>query len=316
VGSDLGTISEPRSQPSPEIGATYKSRELEGIIDLFFYRRIGFALARFFARLNFTPTAVTLIGGVFGVVAGHLYFYQAIAINLIGMLFHVAANIFDNADGQLARLTNQQSRTGRILDPVVDHIIWLSVYVNLALRLQMGGFSGAIWILGLAAGLSHGLQAGAADYCRNAYLYFGKGRSDFDSVSRLQQEYRQYAWHTGAWPKLLLRLYLNAMHEQELILPGVKRLRETTESNFANAVPAWFQSRYRTLVLPTFKWWSLLMTNTRMLVLFVLFLIHQPVWYFWVELTAGNLLLVYLIFRQEKISRSLVQLLTAQKDSP
>jgi hypothetical protein len=315
VGSDLGTISEPRSQPSPEIGATYKSRELEGIIDLFFYRRIGFALARFFARLNFTPTAVTLIGGVFGVVAGHLYFYQAIAINLIGMLFHVAANIFDNADGQLARLTNQQSRTGRILDPVVDHIIWLSVYVNLALRLQMGGFSGAIWILGLAAGLSHGLQAGAADYCRNAYLYFGKGRSDFDSVSRLQQEYRQYAWHTGAWPKLLLRLYLNAMHEQELILPGVKRLRETTESNFANAVPAWFQSRYRTLVLPTFKWWSLLMTNTRMLVLFALFLIHQPVWYFWVELTAGNLLLVYLIFRQEKISRSLVQLLTAQKDS-
>jgi hypothetical protein len=315
VGSDLGTISEPGPLPSPEIGATYKSREVEGIVDLLFYRRIGFWLAQFFARLNFTPTAVTVIGGAFGVVAGHLYFYQALAINVTGMLFHVLANIFDNADGQLARLTNQQSRTGRILDPIVDHIIWLSVYVHLVLRLQLGGFSSAIWILGLAAGLSHGLQAGAADYCRNAYLYFAKGRNEFDSTAKLEQEYREYAWGTDAWPKLLLRLYLNAMHEQELILPGVKRLRETTESNFAGVLPAWFQSRYRTLVLPTFKWWSLLMTNTRMLVLFVLFLIHQPVWYFWLELTAGNLLLVYLIFRQEKISRSLIRFVTAQKDS-
>jgi CDP-alcohol phosphatidyltransferase len=315
VGSDLGTISEPASPPSPEIDATYKSRELEGIIDLFFYRRIGFGLAKFFARLNFTPTAVTVIGGVFGVVAGHLYFYQALALNLTGMLFHVVANIFDNADGQLARLTNQQSRTGRILDPIIDHIIWLSIYIHLALRLQTHGFSSAIWILALAAGLSHGLQAGAADYCRNAYLYFGKGRSEFDSASKLEQEYRQYAWGTDAWPKFLLRLYLNATREQELLLPGVKRLRKITESNFTSALPAWFQLRYRTLVLPTFKWWSLLMTNSRMLVLFVLFLVRQPVWYFWLEITAGNLLLIYLIFRQEKISRSLIQFLTTRKDS-
>jgi len=248
-------------------------------------------------------------------VAGHLYFYQALVINLIGMLFHVVANIFDNADGQLARLTNQQSRTGRILDPIVDHVIWFSIYVHLALRLQIGGFSSGIWLVALAAGLSHGLQAGAADYCRNAYLYFGKGRSDFDSASKLEQEYRQYAWNRDAWPKFLLRLYLNATREQELILPGVKRLREKTENNFVDVVPAWFQSRYRTLVLPTFKWWSLLMTNTRMFVLLILFFARQPVWYFWLEITAGNLLLVCLIARQERISRSLIRLLTTQKGS-
>jgi len=315
VGSDLSTISEPRSEPSPAIDATYKAREVEGIVDLVFYRRIGFGLARFFARLNFTPTAVTLIGGIFGVVAGHLYFYQALALNLSGMFFHVVANIFDNVDGQLARLTNQQSRTGRILDPIVDHVIWLSIYVHLALRLQTHGFSSAIWILALAAGLSHGLQAGAADYCRNAYLYFGKGGSEFDSTSKLKQEYDGHTWRTAAWPKFLLRLYLNAMHEQELLLPGVRRLQEKLQSAFGVAVPSTFQSRYADLARPTFKWWSLLMTNSRMLVLFVLFLVRQPVWYFWLELTAGNLLLVYLILRQEKISRSLVQVLTTQKDS-
>jgi len=314
VGSDLGTISKPASPPSSAIDATYKAREIEGIVDLAFYRRIGFGLAQFFARLNFTPTAVTLIGGVFGVVAGHLYFYQALAINLIGMLFHVIANVFDNADGQLARLTNQQSRTGRILDPVVDHIVWLSIYVHLGLRLQLSGFSAA-WIIALAAGLSHGLQAGAADYCRNAYLYFGKGGSELDSVSRVQQEYRQSSWRTNAWSKLLLRLYLNAVHEQELLLPHVKRLQEIAKRNFGDVFPTWFQSHYQTLLRPTFKWWSLLMTNTRMLVLFVLFVIRQPVWFFWFEITAGNLLLVYLIFRQEKISRSLIRSVTKRTDS-
>jgi len=314
VGSDLGTISEPASPPPSAIDATYKARELEGIVDLAFYRRVGFGLAQFFARLNFTPTAVTIIGGVFGVVAGHLYFYQALGINLIGLLFHVIANVFDNADGQLARLTNQQSRTGRILDPVVDHIIWLSIYIHLGLRLQLGGLSAA-WIIALAAGLSHGLQAGAADYCRNAYLYFAKGRSELDSVSKVQQEYRQYSRRTNAWSKLLLRLYLNAVHEQELLLPHVKRLLEITKRNFVDGFPTLFQSHYRTLARPTFKWWSLLMTNSRMLVLFVVFLLHQPVWFFWVEITAGNLLLGYLIFRQAKISRSLIRSLTTRTDS-
>ena len=87
------------------------------------------------------------------------------------------------------------------------------------------------------------------------------------------------------------------------------------QSAFGGAVPSTFQSRYANLARPTFKWWSLLMTNSRMLVLFVLFLVHRPVWYFWLEITAGNLLLVYLIFRQEKISRSLIRFLTTQKDS-
>ena len=314
MGSDLGTIPEPRSRALPEIDATYKSRELEGIIDLVFYRRIGFHLARFFARLNFTPAVVTVIGGVFGVVAGHLYFYSTLGLNIAGMVLHVIANIFDNVDGQLARLTNQQTRIGRILDPVVDHIVWLSIYIHLALRLQIGGFSSAIWILALVAGLSHGLQAGAADYCRNAYLYFGKGRSAPDSVSSVQQEYRQCSWTTDGWRKLLLRLYLNATREQELILPSVTRLREVAERHLGETFPAWFQSDYRVLVLPTFKWWSLLMTNTRMLLLLVLFLVRQPVWFFWIEITAGNLLLVYLILRQERIVRSVIHSFGTQND--
>lgn len=282
------------------------------MVDLLFYRRAGFYLANFFAQLNFSPTAVTLIGGVFGIVAGHLYFYQALLVNLAGLLLQVIANIFDNADGQLARLTNRQGRIGRILDPVVDHLIWFSIYVHLALRLQIEGFSPMVWLLAGVAGLSHGLQAGAADYWRNAYLYFGKGRSELDSVSSLREEYGRHTWRNAAWLKFLLRLNLNAMHEQEFLMPGVKRLHKMVERDLASAASSEFQSRYVVFALPTFKWWSLLMTNTRMLILLVLFLLQQLVWFFWLEIVVGNLLLVYLILRQERISRSLARFLTTR----
>src|SRR5436853_6555075 len=170
VGTEVSSTI-PQSPPTAMSGiaATYKSRELEGIVDLLFYRTVGFCLAHFFARLKLTPTAVNLMGGVFGIAAGHFYFYRSLVLNVVGWGFHVEANIFDNADGQLARLTSQQSRTGRILDPVVDHFVWLCIYVHLALRLGLQGFSGATWIVAVAVGISHGAQAAAADRRRPAY---------------------------------------------------------------------------------------------------------------------------------------------------
>jgi len=38
---------------------TYKAREVEGVLDLYFYRKIGYWLAQVFARLKITPTGVT-----------------------------------------------------------------------------------------------------------------------------------------------------------------------------------------------------------------------------------------------------------------
>jgi len=57
-----------------------------------------------------------------------------------------------------------------------------------------------------------------------------------------------------------------------------------------------------------FKWWGLLMTNTRMLVLFALLFIGQPIWYFWFELIPLNLLFAFLIIRQENMAESLLEI--------
>src|SRR2546429_9564640 len=122
------------NEPSDSPVANYKAREVEGILDLYFYRKIGFWLAQFFARVNVTPAGVSLFGALWGVIAGHLYFYRNLSTNIIGMALHVFANALENADRQLARLTQRESRQGRAIVSVADHVIFLIIYLLSARR--------------------------------------------------------------------------------------------------------------------------------------------------------------------------------------
>jgi phosphatidylserine synthase len=296
------------------IAATYKAREVEGALDVYFYRPLGFRLAEFFARLNVTPAGVSLLAGVCGVIAGHLYFYRNLGINIAGMVLHVFANALDNADGQLARLTHQESRKGRIIDSVADHLVFASVYIHLTLRCALGGASPAIWLLALGAAISHALQGAAADYYRNTFLYFTGTRTEIDSSSALRSDYRKLSWRQRAWDKLLLALYSNFTLQQEILAPRLKKLRDRASELFQGQIPGWLRARYQNLAGPMLKWWRLLMTNTRMLVLFALLLIGWPIYFFWFELIPLNLLFVYLIFREETMAESMQEVAQKWRD--
>ena len=298
------------------VAATYKAREVEGVLDLYFYRPIGLRLAEFFEQLKMTPAAVTLLGGICGVVAGHLYYYRDLRINIVGMLLHVCANALDNADGQLARLTQKETRKGRIIDSVADHLVFASIYVHLTLRCFLEDLSPAIWLLALAAGISHALQGAAADYYRSTYLYFAAtgARTGLDSSSGVRSEYQKGSGHQRPWDKLLFALYLNFTRQQEILAPHLKKLRDVAADLFQGQIPAWLRERYRNLAGRMLKWWGLLMTNTRMLVLFVLLLIGQPIYFFWFELIPLNLLFVYLIFREETMAESMQEVAQKWRD--
>jgi hypothetical protein len=289
------------------VEATYKAREVEGVLDLYFYRPIGFRLAEFFAQLKMTPAAVTLLAGVCGVVAGHLYYYRDLRINAVGMVLHVCSNALDNADGQLARLTRRESQKGRIIDSIADHLVFVSIYLHLVLRCLAQGFSPAIWVLALAAGISHALQGAAADYYRNSYLYFVANgvRGAVDSSPELSSDYRQWSWRQRPWDKFLLALYLNFTRQQEMLAPQLKKLRNTASELFHGEIPSWLEQRYRDWAGQMFKWWSL----------FALLFIGQPIYYFWFELVPLNLLFVYLLVRQEKMAESLEHLIMTRQHS-
>jgi hypothetical protein len=167
----------------------------------------------------------------------------------------------------------------------------------------------------VAAAISHALQGAGADYYRNAYLYFvnGRSRADWDSWADLRSNYGSLSWRHQPWRKFLLTLYLNFTRQQEVIGPRLNSLRDMVARSFTHEIPSRIKICYQVSARPMLKWWRLLMTNTRMLVLFILLFIGQPIFYFWVELIALNLLLVYLIVHQENMAQTLMETATERE---
>ena len=168
---------------------TLKSMDTEEFIDLKFYRPLGYMWALFFERLGITPNVVSVLSIFLGVAAGILFYFDELWINMIGMFLLIWANTYDSADGQLARMTGNFFRFGRILDGAGGDIWFITIYAAICLRLmpQWGIY---IWLLGAFAGYWHSKQASLADYYRNFHLFFVKGKngSELDDSSKVKKE--------------------------------------------------------------------------------------------------------------------------------
>lgn len=293
--------------------SSLKSSDTEERIDIWFYRPIGYQIALFCAKIGITPNAVTIISIFFGVAAGILFYYQELWINVIGMLSLVFANSLDSADGQLARLTNNKSRLGRILDGLAGDFWFIAIHVAICLRSQNEGWSALIWVPGVVAGLSHIVQSAMADYYRNVHLFFIKGTSgsELDNSRDLQKEYDTLSWSNHFFPKLVARNYLNYTKLQESFSPNLQKLLGVVRERFQNGLPEWLITDFRAMNKPLMKYTNIVQFNTRVLFLFLWLFIDQAWIYFLFDIFVLNPILIYMCVSQEKVSRHFYQKLTA-----
>ena len=68
-----------------EFKASLKSADTEEHIDIYFYRPIGYQWARFFRMLHVTPNVVTILSIFLGVGAGICFYFDDLAINILGI---------------------------------------------------------------------------------------------------------------------------------------------------------------------------------------------------------------------------------------
>src|SRR2546429_136424 len=166
----------------PQNDLSHKGQAVEEWADLHFFRPIGIRIARALQPTGISADQVTLWSLVIGVVAGHLFAYRDRWTNLIGFALFIVSDVFDSADGQLARLRGTSTRFGRALDGINDNLRFVNLYFHLMYRLIASGFwwPGAC-LLVAAAGLAHTFQSEAIDFVRNAYLSIGVGgRGELD----------------------------------------------------------------------------------------------------------------------------------------
>lgn len=292
-----------------------KSMDTEEHIDLWFYRPIGYMWAKLAARLGVTPNAITIASIFLGIGAGIAFYYDKLWINIIGMVLLVWANSFDSADGQLARMTGQYSRLGRILDGLAGDFWFVTIYFAICFReIATSEFFIAhhwvIWTIAVAAGLCHAKQAAMADYYRQFHLYFLKGESgsELESAEELKSKGADISWKKNFLKKLTMAFYTSYTLQQEAMTPNMQRLRSELRRRFPNGeISKEFRADFRELSLPLMKFTNILSFNWRVIVLFIALFASMPWIYFVFELTVLNGLLVYMIVRHERICRKMTQ---------
>lgn len=312
-----------------EYKASLKSMDTEENIDLFFYRPLGFLWAKLFARLGVTPNWVTIASIILGVSGGILlYFGEARLrwLNYVGIFLIVWANTYDSADGQLARLTKQYSRLGRILDGVSGDLWFIAIYIALVFReLHFGdkmtgdyfaSHQWLIWTMAIIAGLCHAKQAAIADYYRQFHLYFLKGKdgSELDRTSQLREEFNMVSWSGSFFKKITMFVYFGYTAQQEAITPRMQALRRKLKELFGDDVaPPTFRDDFRQASLPMMKYTNMLSFNTRTIAMFISVIIQIPWLYFMFEIFVLTVMMLYMIVCHERFCKRFTQELSDGK---
>jgi phosphatidylglycerophosphate synthase len=302
------------------IASTYKARDVEETLDVWFYRPLGYLVARACIPLGITPNAVTIISIFIGVAGGHLLYYRDVTINAWGIALWVVADTLDSADGQLARMTGHKSKLGRILDGLGGNIMFVSIYLHLVARLAVT-YPAVHWawflLLAVGGGFSHSLQSSLADYYRNAYLKFvvDPSKSELEGADEVRREYGSVRFSSAPVRKILLRFYLNYTVQQESLSKNFQVLRKKVAAEFGSSIPGWFSEEYRRLNLPLMKYYAILTTNTRMIVLAACVLLDVPWLYFATEVVGINAVMVLVTAHQERLSAGLSAEIDARRAS-
>ena len=111
-------------------------------------------VVKFLYPLPITPTHITIISLIAGLVSVRFYMIDTSAGLMWGALFLYLKIFLDNVDGNLARVRGETSRLGRFLDSLTDFMVGFLVYLVLSLRLVDETNNSLYWCLGGLAFLS------------------------------------------------------------------------------------------------------------------------------------------------------------------
>lgn len=299
-----------------DIRSAYKSEDTEEFFDRIFTKPLGYLWARLFMRLGWTPNMVTLLSMAIGFAGGWLFYPESFALNLIGVLLVIWANILDSTDGQLARLTGNKSTLGRILDALSTGVWYVAIDCALCLRLMpkaipfSGGkpWGGLIWLVVIVCEFAgHQRQCMLADYYRNIHLFFlrNKNGSELDRSRDIARARARLPWKGARFQKLYLYFYGLYTRLQELSTPSFQRLFKAIEENGGEVDEAVRQD-YLTQSRKYIQLTNILTFNTRAYTLFLLVLLGVPMLFFPLELFVFGGLMLYMRSKYEQIAENVL----------
>lgn len=195
-----------------EYKKSLKMLEVEEILDLIIFRPPAFLLVKLIYQTSITPNQITWVSLFFGVFGAFLITFGTASAYTLAAICFIIYNILDCSDGQLARLQNSGTLTGRIVDGFADYIVAITSY----LAIGVGYASNTndpffYWTLTVLAGFSNALHSFALDYYRNQFLDYALDRKSIlgEDLEQFETEYKRFIT-VKKWSldRLLIWIYL------------------------------------------------------------------------------------------------------------
>jgi len=278
----------------PAAGLATKGDEVEEWLDLRFFRPIGARIARRFAPTGVTADQVTLLSLIIGLGAGHLFVYTSPWLNAAGFALFIISDLFDSADGQLARLRGTSTQFGRALDGVSDGLRFANLGVHLLVRLVVT--AGWSWPMATAlvalAAVSHSAQSAAIDFVRHSFLSLAVGRGSELEINGAVDTSGGSRVH-----RLAVAIYRRYSRAQARMFPRtVTLLRAQGAQQLAPSA----NPLYRARVAPVVRQCAWLGQNIRFIVLGITAVAGWPAGLLWITVGPMNAFLVWLVSAQER----------------
>lgn len=292
--------------------ASFKSKDTEEWLDVYFTRPIGLVFAIFWNKLGVHPNAITILSIFLGVSAGVMFGYTDLMHNILGVLLLMFANFCDSTDGQMARLTGKKTLIGRMLDGFSGDLWFASIYIAIIIRLFNQNIPGTevpwhllIFVLAFVAGvMCHSPQSSLADYYRQIHLLFIKGKegSELDNYEQQRKIYENLP--KSKWlDRLFYFNYANYCKSQEKRTPKFQKMMEGVKVRYGGVenMPQELKQQFIKGSRPLMKYTNILTFNVRAITIYITCLLNCPWVYFLVEIIILNILYIYMHKKHEAL---------------
>ena len=288
---------------APPAAPPVKPRELADPLNHYLFHPLARRLAALLAPTGISPNAVSAMSGIVVVAAGLCYVGLDWPLSaLLGFALHLSWHVFDGADGELARRTGKASPLGELIDGVADYSGHFILYTMLSVLLfpMMGHWC---WPFVLFSGFSRIAQSNHAESQRRTYLWrvYGVPWLRQTAGKDLFERRGLLAW---IFIHNFLRGYLKlanatAPHSAEIDL-AIERA--SADPRGRARIGRLCRGSARTSILLQ----RALGANPRTIMLGLAMIAGSSFWFFLVETTLLNLILIVSIRHQKSCNRAIV----------
>ncbi len=121
------------------------------IIDRYIIRKISGFISGFLIKTPVTPNQVTIISLILGIISGVFFSLGEYTCTITAGLLYFLSTVFDQCDGEVARLKQMETEFGRKLDIIVDAIANAIIVVGITIAVYVKMCSVLVIIAGFLA---------------------------------------------------------------------------------------------------------------------------------------------------------------------